>query len=228
MDDIRALFASITERYDLLNRLLSLGHDVLWRRYAVRKMRFFKTRRLLDLACGTCDISIMASRWHGGVRVVGVDLARQMLLLGRKKAKKLGGNTIPLVEGDALSLPFRDDSFDVSIVAFGLRNMGDRGGAIREMARVTHPSGQVMILEMTLKGDPALKSLFGWYVKRVIPFVGGWLSSNESAYRYLSRSISLFLSPEDLRGLMERQGLKHVQVFRLPLGITYLHVGIKP
>jgi demethylmenaquinone methyltransferase/2-methoxy-6-polyprenyl-1,4-benzoquinol methylase len=226
---IRHMFATVTGRYDFLNRLLSLRRDVDWRRETVSAMRFFHTHRLLDLATGTCDLALEAARNHPGIRVTGVDLVPEMMLRGRAKIRRAGlASRVGLVQADALALPFEDGRFDAAAVAFGIRNMPDRVAALREMVRVTAPGGRVLVLEMALPRSPSLRRLYGFYLNRVLPRVARLFSPNPGAYRYLARSIMAFPDPDAFAALMRRSGLEEVEIRSLTLGVTYLHTGRKP
>jgi demethylmenaquinone methyltransferase/2-methoxy-6-polyprenyl-1,4-benzoquinol methylase len=146
---VREVFATIPRRYDFLNRFFSLRRDVAWRRFAVRKMRFFQTMRFLDVATGTADLAVETVRRHPPVRVAGLDFVREMMVVGRRKIRRNRmADRIGLIQGDALSLPFNDNIFDVAAIAFGIRNIPDRRRALEEMKRVVVPGGQVMALEM--------------------------------------------------------------------------------
>jgi len=226
---VKDIFSTVTGKYDFLNRFLSLRRDVAWRRAAVARMRFFRTHRLLDVATGTCDLAIEAVRHHPGLRVVGIDLVREMMEAGRLKRDKSGASTrIQLVLGDALKLPFAAGRFDAVSVAFGIRNMPDRLGALREMARVLVPGGAVLVLEMGLPRAPLLKRLYRSYLNDVLPRLARRFTSNPDAYHYLVDSIQDFPDPDTFSRLMASAGLEKVTAVPLTLGATYLHVGHTP
>jgi demethylmenaquinone methyltransferase/2-methoxy-6-polyprenyl-1,4-benzoquinol methylase len=227
---VKDIFSSITKEYDFLNHLLSLRRDIVWRRTAVRRMNFFKTRRFLDVATGTADLAIEAALRFPDIRIVGLDLAQEMLNAGQVKIeKKHLTEQITLMQGDALQLPFPDDSFDVVAIAFGIRNIPDRIGALREMKRVIHPGGQIMVLEMSLpeKGS-LLRPVYELLLKSVLPIVARPFSNNAQAYAYLADSISLFPPPSEFAEMMQNAGFKSIEQSRLSLGVTYLHIGYKP
>jgi len=147
---VKEIFSTITSRYDFLNHFLSLRRDIAWRRFAVKQMIFSQTKRFLDIACGTGDLSIMACHRYKDVSVVGVDFVYPMVEMANEKAKKEEfTDRINFLQGNALSLPFADNSFDVSAMAFGIRNIPQKEQALEEMLRVIVPGGQIMILEMT-------------------------------------------------------------------------------
>jgi len=226
---VRRIFATNHARYDFLNRMLSFRRDVGWRSFAVAKMTFGATNRMLDVATGTADLAIAAALYHPAIAVTGVDFAQPMLDIGARKVAEHGlEGRIALVAADALHLPFADGSFDVSAVAFGLRNIPERIAALREMARVTAAGGQVMVLEMTFSPSPAFRGLYGFYLRRVLPLIAALFARDPEAYRYLSESIRKFPPPAELARLMEAAGLLRVRFHGLTFGAAYLHVGIVP
>jgi demethylmenaquinone methyltransferase/2-methoxy-6-polyprenyl-1,4-benzoquinol methylase len=225
---VKEIFSTVTDRYDFLNHFLSLRRDVAWRRFTVRKMVFSRTGRFLDVATGTADLAIAAARKHPLIRVTGIDFVREMLKVGKTKVSRRGlGGRIQLMQGDALCLPFQDNTFDVAGIAFGVRNIPDRLGALREMTRVVIPGGQVMVLEMTFTPNWFSKLLYRTYLNRILPRVARRFSLNPSAYRYLADSIMNFPSPEEFLEMMARAGLIDVKKHKLTFGATYLYAGIK-
>jgi demethylmenaquinone methyltransferase/2-methoxy-6-polyprenyl-1,4-benzoquinol methylase len=226
---VREIFTTGHERYDLLNHLLSFRRDLGWRAAAVRKMRFGRTSRFLDVATGTADLALAAARRFPHIRVTGIDFAAPMLEIGRRKVRDAGlQERISLLEGDALSLPFPDGSFDVTAVAFGMRNIPDRRRALDQMARVTVPGGQVMILEMTFAPAPVFRTIYGFYLMRVLPGIARLFAGNPATYHYLGDSIRHFPPPDALSSLMTESGLREVSYTRLTFGVAYLHVGRVP
>lgn len=226
---VKEIFSTVTGRYDFLNHLLSLRRDIAWRRYAVRKMRFFRTYRLLDVATGTADLAIEAARCHPSIQVTGLDFVKVMMDRGAIKIAEKGfGNRIRLLQGDALDLPFPDHSFDSVAIAFGIRNIPDRERALREMKRVTAPGGQVMVLEMTFPKEGFLKGFYRLYLHQILPRLGRILSKNPAAYQYLTDSIVNFPTPPAFARMMEEAGLARVENYSLDFGMTYLHTGINP
>lgn len=226
---VREIFSTVTSKYDVLNHLLSLRRDVAWRRFCVRRMSFFETNRLLDVATGTGDLAIEAALTYPRIRVTGLDFVREMLDQGEKKIRerRLSGR-ITFLKGDALHLPFPADSFDATAIAFGIRNIPEKARALREMARVVAPGGQVMVLEFNFPRTPLFRPLYYVYLNMLLPLLARFLSPNPDAYAYLADSIMNFPSPEVFKTMMEQAGLVNVEVYRLTLGITCLYVGKIP
>ena len=223
---VREIFATIPGRYDFLNHLLSLRRDVAWRRFAARKMVFFDTFRLLDVATGTADLAIDAALRHPGIRVAGIDFVREMLIPGERKiaAQGLAGR-LDLLQADALALPFPDGRFDVAASAFGIRNMPDRLAALREMRRVLVPGGMIQILEMNPPPKWIRRIFFAPYLKRVLPAIARLYSKNPAAYGYLVDSILNFPTPEAFLKMMAQAGFRDLERHSLTLGITSLYIG---
>ncbi|MFH1079978.1 MAG: bifunctional demethylmenaquinone methyltransferase/2-methoxy-6-polyprenyl-1,4-benzoquinol methylase UbiE [Pseudomonadota bacterium] len=227
---VREVFATIPRRYDFLNRFFSLRRDVAWRRFAVRKMRFFKTSRFLDVATGTADLAVeTVRRYFPPVRVAGLDFVLEMMTVGCQKIRRnCMADRIRLIQGDALSLPFDNNVFDVAAIAFGIRNIPDRRRALEEMERVVVPGGQVMVLEMNFPRHPLFRRFYDLYLNRLMPRIARLFSRNPAAYRYLGDSIKEFPSPDQFARLMAEAGLTEIEKYSLTLGITYLYIGIKP
>ncbi|MBP6941078.1 MAG: bifunctional demethylmenaquinone methyltransferase/2-methoxy-6-polyprenyl-1,4-benzoquinol methylase UbiE [Syntrophorhabdaceae bacterium] len=226
---VKEIFSTITGRYDLLNHVLSMGIDIYWRRFAVKKMRFFKTFRLLDVATGTGDVAVCASAVHPDIGITGLDFIQNMLKAGKAKISRKGlGQKISLVQGDAESLPFSDNTFDVVSIAFGIRNIPDRKAAIEEMIRVLVPGGRLMVLEMTFARRSLFRNAIRLYLNRILPFIAGRITANPGAYHYLADSIMNFPPPAEFAGSLEGLGLKEVAVHSLTFGTTCLYIGLKP
>ncbi len=225
---VRDIFSTITGSYDFLNRFLSLRRDVYWRNFTAKKMVFFRTHRYLDVACGTGDLAIAAALTHPDISVTGLDFVPQMVEAAQKKivSKGLTGR-IAFMQGDALNLPFEDNAFDATGIAFGIRNIPDRARALSEMLRVTAPGGQVMVLEMTFVQNRFFKFLYYVYLNYLLPTFARLFSSNPAAYHYLADSIMNFPSPDEFSRIMEKAGMVRVEKFPLTFGITWLHIGCK-
>ena len=232
-DEVRDMFDRIVPRYDLLNRLMTGGRDIAWRRLAVREAlreRARETCDVLDVATGTGDLAI-ALRDAGAGTVIGLDFSAPMLArAARKDARSVetANRLVTWLEGDAMALPFPDRAFDAVTVAFGLRNMPSYMGALREMGRVLRPGGTLVCLETTSFRAPVLKNALDWYFSRVVPILGGILSGDSDAYRYLPTSAAAFPDADSLGRLMLQAGFSTVRYRRLGLGTVALHVARKP
>ncbi len=225
---VKEIFSTITGRYDFLNHFLSLRRDIAWRRFAVKKMVFFKTKRFLDIACGTGDLSINACLKHRDISVAGVDFVYPMVkAAGNKTKNKEFCGRINFIQGNALQLPFDENSFDVTATAFGIRNIPQKAEALQEMLRVTIPGGQIMILEMTFIQNRFFKLAYYIYLNFLLPLMAKIFSKNTAAYYYLADSIMNFPSPEEFADFMRETGISEVKIYPLTFGITCLYVGRK-
>lgn len=225
---VRAMFAAIAPRYDLLNHLLSLSVDRYWR---WRVVRFLQAEapspgdRCLDLCAGTGDLALGIHR-RTGLATVGVDFCHPMLV--RFRAKLRDADTIRIAESDAQVLPFREAGFRFATVAFGLRNIEDRARALGEIRRVLRPGGLLLVLEFSRPVLPVLREAFGLYFHRVLPLVGAWMSGREEPYRYLPDSVRRFPDQRALVREFESSGYCGVGYRNLSFGIAALHWGRKP
>jgi len=223
-----AMFDRIARRYDLLNRILSLGMDRGWRRRTAGALALSPGDRVLDLATGTADLAIAVARRWPGVEVVGVDPSAEMRARGQAKVDRLGlADRIRLSDGDALALDFADASFAAVTIGFGLRNLTDRAGGLAEMARVTRPGGRVAVLELGEPRRGLLSAPARFYVHHLVPRIGALLSG-AAAYRHLQRSIEAFPPPAELVAMMEAAGLVAAPPRRLGLGACHLFIGEVP
>jgi demethylmenaquinone methyltransferase/2-methoxy-6-polyprenyl-1,4-benzoquinol methylase len=227
--DVRAMFGRVVRRYDLVNRLMTGGRDVVWRRLVAKTaITGGRRERVLDVATGTGDLAIALAD-AGAKQVVGVDFVAGMLVAASRKPGVRGeSNRVHVAVGDALRLPFSDGSFDACTVSFGLRNMADYEAAVREMSRVLRPGGRFVCLELTPYRVPVLNWLFGWYFRTVVPLIGGLLSGDRAAYRYLPASVAAFPSADELSALMTRAGLSDARYRLFGGGTVAMHVGERP
>jgi demethylmenaquinone methyltransferase/2-methoxy-6-polyprenyl-1,4-benzoquinol methylase len=219
------MFDQIAGRYDLLNRLMSMGIDQSWRRKTVAALKLPAGARVLDLATGTGDLALMIARLHTDARVVGSDPSSRMLEVGVQKVMRTGlADRVQLEIGDAQALPYENDSFDGCCIAFGIRNVPDRSAALAEMARVTKPGGRVAVLEL---GEPSvgwLSPFARFHVRKVIPRIGGMLSGSRE-YKYLQESIAAFPPADQFAEQMQASGLKVLDVQPLTFGACNLFVA---
>jgi demethylmenaquinone methyltransferase/2-methoxy-6-polyprenyl-1,4-benzoquinol methylase len=221
------MFSGIAGRYDLLNHLLSGNIDKRWRRVAVRALEssLVEGARVLDVACGTGDLSLVLAE-AGAVRVVGLDFCRPMLEIARRKAEA-DSRLIPFVEGDALRLPFANETFDAATIAFGLRNLAGVADGLRELRRILRPGGRLAVLEFSSPVVPGFRALFRFYFTRVLPRVGGLLSGSRGAYEYLPDSVLKFPDQKRLAELMREEGFEGVEYRNLTGGVAALHTGTR-
>lgn len=220
------MFANISTRYDLLNHLLSANTDKRWRRKVANELRGLgNSARVLDVACGTGDLALKLFE-ETGAGVVGLDFCRPMLEIASAKASAL---ECPLlfVEGDALKLPFPDDSFDGATIAFGLRNLASVENGLSELLRVLKAGGKAAVLEFSKPRMRGFRAGFDFYFTRILPVLGGIVSGSRSAYQYLPDSVSAFPDQEQLAVLMRKIGFEEVRYLNLTGGIVALHLGKK-
>jgi demethylmenaquinone methyltransferase/2-methoxy-6-polyprenyl-1,4-benzoquinol methylase len=218
-----AMFDQIAHRYDLVNRILSFGIDVGWRRRAARSIG--DARFVLDVATGTADLAIAIAQRLPRTRVTGCDPSSAMRAVGeRKLATARLASRVTIEAGDAQRLAFPDRTFDATTIAFGIRNVPDRGAALREMARVTRDCGRVVVLELTEPRRGILAMLARLHIHWLVPCVGALLSG-ASAYRHLERSIARFPTPSEFANLMRASGLRLLEAHSLTLGVAHLFVA---
>ena len=220
------MFGRIAPRYDLLNHLLSAGIDRRWRRITVRQGGELTGKLVVDVACGTGDLALAFRR--AGARVIGADFVHPMVERAAAKGAKKEGPPILFLDGDALQLPLADDAAAATSIAFGLRTLADRGRGLAELARVTRPGGRVLVLEFSLPPSRLAGALYRFYFTRVLPRIGGWISGDAAAYRYLPDTVLAWPSPDELRAEMEAVGLVDCGFRRLSFGIACLSWGIVP
>ena len=222
-DRIAGMFDAIAPRYDLLNHVLSAGIDRRWRARAIRSLALTGQEVLLDVCTGTADVALQASQ---AARVVGVDFAGAMLAFGRRKVTAAGqAGRILLVRGDATRLPVRDASVDAATVAFGIRNVEQPERACAEMARAIRPGGRLAILEFGVPRVPGLSTLYLWYFKYLLPWVGRRVSGHHAAYAYLPASVRTFPPPAEFVAVLERAGFREVRADPMTFGIVYLYTA---
>lgn len=224
---VRSMFAEIAPSYDRLNHLLSLNIDKVWRRYTIGRLRDILQRpetRVLDLCCGTADLTLELEPY---ARVIGCDFCHPMLVIGNRKAasRRQQSPRVLLIEGNALRLPFSDQSFDIVTIAFGLRNLERVDIGLAEIFRVLKPGGRVAILEFSRPVIPGFRQLFAFYFNRILPRIGAIISGSSTAYTYLPQSVRNFPDQKGLAKLMTQVGFDSVRYHNLSAGIAALHLG---
>ncbi len=243
-ESIKTMFGSIVKVYDLLNALLSLNFDKSWRKFTARVSGIKPDTKVLDVCTGTGDLAISYSKLlNGKGLVVGSDYCHDMLRYGLPKIKKRHlEDKIKFIEADTLHLPFNDDSFEVSTVAFGIRNVVDLEAGIKEMRRVVRPNGRVVILEFSQPTNFLFRRIYFFYFTKILPVIGKLISRSSvpreprlsplrckfDAYTYLPHSVIAFPDKLGLKRKMEQCGLRDVRIFERTFGIVTVHIGEKP
>ncbi len=225
---VKNIFASVTDKYDFLNRFLSGRRDVAWRKRTVSEMNFFKIHRFLDVATGTGDLALDCAKTYSDVKVTGVDFVQEMVDKGVEKVSNQHlKDRVELKWGDATQLEFDNNSFDVTAIAFGIRNIPDKIKALNEMKRVIVENGQVMVLELTTPEPGFWRSIYSFYLNGVLPKLAKLFTNNPAAYEYLADSIMNFPTRKEFISLMESIGLKNCKTIPLTFGICTLYIGEK-
>lgn len=224
---IATMFDNIAHRYDFLNRSLSMGIDIIWRKKAIAQLKELKPKNILDVATGTGDFALEAMSLNPE-RITGVDISVGMLELGKQKiAKKNLSDRIEMVVGDSENLPFEDNTYDAATVAFGVRNFENLQKGLTEINRVLRPGGKLVVLELSTPKKFPIKQLFGFYFNNILPLFGKLLSKDDSAYTYLPASVNAFPDGEDFKKVMTAAGFQHNTSRSLTFGICSLYTGIK-
>lgn len=225
---VRSLFNRIAPRYDFLNHFLSFGLDILWRKKAIRLIAEYEPKTILDIATGTADLALEASSLQPA-RIYGIDLSPAMLEFARRKIRRRGlSDIISVKEGAAEDLPFEDGTFDVVMVSFGVRNFSDLERGLREMYRVLRPGGAVMILEFSRPRLQPFRQIYSLYFTKLLPCLGGLISSSREAYQYLPSTVESFPDGELMMQILRTH--RFIGPFQTPLslGIATIYIAEKP
>ncbi len=224
---VEEMFDNISSRYDLLNHLLSLNIDKAWRKKTIRKLKEKNHAHILDVATGTGDFAIEAAKL-GNVKIVGIDISEGMLNVGRKKIKNRGlANIIELKKADSEYLPFGDDTFDASIVGFGVRNFENLKKGLTEILRVIKPGGVFYILEFSKPAKTPFKQLYSIYFTKILPLIGRIVSNDKSAYTYLPESVNEFPDGERFLAILAEVGFVKSSFYPLTFGIASIYEAYK-
>lgn len=230
--EVQQMFHSIASRYDFTNDVLSFGMHRLWRRKAIRVAEMASGQRVLDICAGTGDLAFQAARAVGTKGdVLALDFVHSMLSLAHEKNKERildGAPSVSFVQGDAMSLPLPDTSFDKVTVSFGIRNVDDPLEALKEMKRVARSGGAIVVLEFGQPYLPVFKSLYAFYGKYIMPRVGGLLTGNRDAYQYLPETAEAFTAGQDFLALMQDAGLSTPRAYPLLFGLAYIYEAKVP
>ncbi len=228
-EQVSEMFDKIAPKYDFMNRFLSVGIDVGWRKKAIRKFRNDRPQILLDVATGTGDMAIMAARILNPEKIVGIDISEKMLEFGRKKIEKENlGTKIELRGGDGETINFPDHTFDGVMVAFGVRNFEHLEKGLQEILRVLKPGGQLVVLEFSKPVIPGVRSLYNLYMGVVAPQIARLFKQNKKAYQYLNDSARAFPDRQHFEAILKKTGYSDTEWKPLSLGICCIYSGRKP
>jgi demethylmenaquinone methyltransferase/2-methoxy-6-polyprenyl-1,4-benzoquinol methylase len=224
---VESMFDSIAWRYDFLNHFLSFGIDRIWRRRAIRIIsRHYRNPEILDVATGTGDLAIAAMKINP-VKITGLDISQNMLDIGREKIRKKGlSGKIEMLQGDSENMPFGDTSFDVAMVAFGVRNFSDPLKGLSEMRRVLRKEGMIMVLEFSKPSGFIFRSVYYFYFRNILPFVGKFFSKDKAAYSYLPDSVYKFPDNEAFLRLLTEAGFSDTHQVKLTGGVASIYTGL--
>jgi len=224
---VQEMFTAIAPRYDFLNRLLSLGIDQQWRQFVGRRLADLDHPQVLDVACGTADLSLAIRQCNRQAKVVGLDFSVRMLDLAKEKIRQSSEiDALDLLAGSAEDLPFSDQSFDALTIAFGIRNVIDRPRALCEFCRVMKPGARLVVLEFSLPDQLFLRSLYRLYFLKILPFIGG-LFARKSAYEYLPESVVKFPERDEFTRMVKEAGFSKLRYHSLTGGIVTVYLGEK-
>ena len=227
-EQVTNMFDKIAPRYDLLNRILSLGIDTIWRKKAIAKLNPQDHQKILDVATGTADVAMEINKQLKPKQIIGLDISSEMINYGNKKLeqKKLT-DIISLEVGDSEAMRFETGVFDATTCAFGVRNFGNLEKGLSEMYRVTRKGGKVVILEFSRPKVFPFKQLFNFYFKHILPRIGGSTSYDDKAYDYLYKSVQVFPDYENFAEILEKIGYRSIEWKALSLGICTIYTGVK-
>lgn len=225
---VHSVFESIAPKYDLMNDIISFRRHKAWRKFTMRKMAIRPGETAIDLCCGTCDWTIQIADASKTGRVVGLDFSQHMLDYGSKKVSARGmDKQVELIQGNAMALPYEDNSFDYATIGFGLRNVPDLEKVLQEMQRVIKPGGKVVCLELSKPTWEPFKSIYYFYFRRLLPLLGKLVAKRYEQYKWLPDSLVSFPDHKELAAIYRKVGLADVQAYPLNGGIAALHIGTK-
>jgi demethylmenaquinone methyltransferase/2-methoxy-6-polyprenyl-1,4-benzoquinol methylase len=226
-DEVAAMFDNISGKYDFLNHFLSLGIDKLWRKKAVKMLKPYHPKIILDVATGTGDFAIEALKLKPE-KIIGIDISAGMLEKGKQKMQQKNvSHIVEMIKADSENLPFSDNTFDALTVAFGIRNFENLHKGLTEMLRVVKPAKPILIIEFSKPKKFPVKQVFGFYSKTIIPKVGKAISKDTAAYQYLPDSVAAFPEGDELVNILQQIGYKNVMVKSLSGGIASIYIGVK-
>lgn len=227
-EQVAIMFDQIAPKYDFLNRFLSAGIDIYWRKKALSLLKKHQPEQILDIATGTADLAIMAAKILRPKKIIGIDISEGMLSLGRKKITATGLDTvIELQSGDSESIRFDDNTFDAATVSFGVRNFQHLEKGMQEINRVLKQGGKLVVLEFSRPSFPIIKQLYNFYMGVVGPLFGRLFSKNKNAYQYLNDSVQKFPEGKDFIAILDKTGFRNSSFKRLSLGICSVYISEK-
>lgn len=227
-DQVSEMFNNIAPRYDLMNRVLSAGIDVLWRRKAILELKKASPKHILDVATGTADMALMAAKLLQPKKITGIDISEGMLQIGRKKVTEANSTTqIELLKGDSENIHFGNNEFDAVMVAFGVRNFEHLETGLAEILRVMKPGAKLVVLEFSKPVLPGVKQFYGLYMGVIAPQIAQWFKQNKKAYQYLNKSAQAFPDRQRFIAIMEKAGFTKTSFRPLTLGICSIYSGQK-
>ncbi len=225
---VAAMFNQVAGKYDFMNRFLSAGIDIGWRKTALKLLKKDNPRVILDVATGTADLAIMAHGLLKPDKIVGIDISEKMLEIGRKKVLKAGLEPyIDLQSGDSEAINFPDNSFDAVTVSFGVRNFENLEQGLTEIKRVLKPGARLLVLEFSKPKIPGIEQFYNFYMGRIAPQMASMVSNNKKAYKYLNESMQQFPDGENFVNVLKKVGFQHTSCKRLSLGICSIYCGSK-
>lgn len=226
-NQVAKMFDNISRRYDFLNHFLSLGIDIRWRKQTIAELKEVKPKNILDLATGTADLAIEATRLNPE-KVIGIDISAGMLEVGQRKIEKKNlGNLIELHQADSENIPYPDNTFDAALVAFGVRNFENLEKGLTDIYRVLQPQGKLVVLEFSRPGFFPFKQIYNFYFSKVLPLIGRGISKDQAAYTYLPASVKAFPDGQDFIKKLEEAGFKNTKWKPLTFGISSIYTGTK-
>lgn len=225
---VHEVFESIAPKYDLMNDIISFRRHKAWRKFTMRKMNVQPGQTAIDICCGTCDWTLALAEASKPGKVVGLDFSQKMLEVGEQKIISSGyDQQIELVQGNAMELPFPDNSFDYATIGFGLRNVPDLRQVLKEMRRVVKPGGLVVCLEMSKPTWQPFKAIYYFYFEQVMPLQGKFIAKRHKEYKWLPQSLEAFPGRKELANIFSEIGLQNVKDYPLTGGVAALHTGMK-
>ncbi len=227
-EQVADMFDNIAFRYDFLNRFLSAGIDITWRKKAIKQLTSLKPKHVLDVATGTADVALMTFDILKPTNIIGIDISEGMLDLGRQKIAAKGlQNTIQLYKGDSENIGYNENSFDAITVAFGVRNFQNLLKGLQEMRRVLQPGGKLVVLEFSKPKNIVFKQFYYLYMNVIAPFFGKLFAKNKDAYQYLNDSVQAFPEGQTFLTIMHEAGFTQTYLKSLSLGICTIYCGVK-